>query len=529
MNEITRIHIAKVPYDIEIAAKKELERYIQTLAAYADDDEILQDIEIRITELLAERKVLTNGIIVSDDVAAIREQLGEPKDFMGEGDIAIGTDVELSDDSTRKLFRNTDSAVLGGVLSGIASFFRVNPMWVRIIFFVLLFASFGTVLLLYAVLWIAIPPARTAAEKLQMNGRSVTLSSIRELNEDEPSLTARNERATSVRRVIMLLVGTGALIASIGVLLLTIFAAFSIVQFNQWQGGIQSGVEWVYISAYILAVVAGVLLAALFAVGAYAAFIHKASRRLVVSAITIIAMGLISFGTAAGLVSYQPWQENNQMLRNTRESVVDVPTGFSGITKLIVDSKLVDVEYVVDTETHITLRALPGVGKPIITVNSTSATLGFASLTKINAWIQMKPTLIIYGPKLDSLVIQQGSVIYSANSQDLSLEMTGQSSVTLERGMFGKLSVKASDQASVNASNVTVLAADVDARTGSSVSLGTIKSLSVVQPEACPVGSNTTIVSAYGINTSTMQYNGVMINTKTHETQCGTVRIGDVY
>jgi phage shock protein PspC (stress-responsive transcriptional regulator) len=526
MKEITRIHIAKVPYDIELAAKKELERYIHNLEAYADDDDLLQDIEIRITELLTERNVLAGGIISFDDVATIREQLGEPKDFMGEGDMAIGGDIEISGDATRKLFRNTDSAVLGGVLSGVASFFSVNPTWVRLAFIILSFASFGTVLLLYIVLWIVVPPARTAAEKLQMNGRPVTLSSIRELNEIELNLTVRNERATTVRRIIMVLGGTGALIASIGVLLLTIFAAFSIIHSNEWQLGARSGVEWVYVSAYILAIIAGVLLAMLFAVGAYAAFTRKISKRLVVGAITIVVMGIVSFGTAAGIVIYQPWQDNYQMQRSIKESVVDLPVGFSGVKSLTVDSSLVNVEYVTDTASSIAVRELSGAGKPIVKVDGTNATISFESLSGINAWA-FKPVLTIHGPKLDNLVVRQGFVIYSANSQDLTLEATGQSSVVLNSGTFGNLNIKASDQSSVDASGVTVLVANVDTRTSANVSLGTIKSLSVIQSEACPAGGNTTAVSAFGVNTNKMQYNGVMMDAKTHQTNCGTVNIDD--
>ncbi|MBC7746777.1 PspC domain-containing protein [Pedobacter sp.] len=525
MNEITRIHIAKVPYDIEIVAKKQLEKYIQALAAYADDDELLQDIEIRITELLAERSVLINGIIAADDVSAIRGQLGEPKDFMGEGDIAVGHDLELSGDSTRKLFRNTDSAVLGGVLSGIASFFRVNPLWVRILFIILLFASAGTVILLYGILWIAIPPARTAAEKLQMNGRSVTLTSIRELNEDEPRLVAGYERASTARHMIMLAAGVSALAASIGALLVTIFAAFSIVQFDVW-ADIQTQVQWAYISAYILAIVSGVLLSALFAAGAYAAFARKASKRLITGAAAIIAMGLITFGAAVGLVSYQSWASNDQMQRNITESYVELPANFSAITMLTVDAPSVNIEYIVDTKTRIVLRSLPGIGEPVVSLDGTKATISFDSLAEGDFWPHMQPTLKIYGPKLDNLVVKQGQVGYYANSQDMSLETIGNGSwITLQRGTFGKLTIKASDQSSVDAANVTVLVADIVTQTGSSIELGTVKSLSVTQPEACPIGK-TTRVSVQSVSAGIIQYNGAALNAETQATYCGSIQVG---
>lgn len=84
MNEITRIHLAKVPYDIEVGAKKDLEGYLKVLELYASDEELLNDIEIRITELLAERGVSEGGVITKKDVAAVRKKLGEPEDFADE-------------------------------------------------------------------------------------------------------------------------------------------------------------------------------------------------------------------------------------------------------------------------------------------------------------------------------------------------------------------------------------------------------------------------------------------------------------
>lgn len=132
MNEITRIHIAKVAYDSELVAKTTREVH-QSLEAYTQDAEVVTDIEIRITELLAERGVAAGGVITTDDVSAIRKQLGEPYEFAGDGgDIAVGGEGAPA---PRRLYRSTDNAVLGGVLSGFAAFFNVNPLWIRLYLF----------------------------------------------------------------------------------------------------------------------------------------------------------------------------------------------------------------------------------------------------------------------------------------------------------------------------------------------------------------------------------------------------------
>ena len=58
MKEITRIHLAKVPYEIEIDAKKVLQKYLDELKKYSADEDIFSDVEIRITEILSENKLL---------------------------------------------------------------------------------------------------------------------------------------------------------------------------------------------------------------------------------------------------------------------------------------------------------------------------------------------------------------------------------------------------------------------------------------------------------------------------------------
>ena len=85
MKEITRIHLAKIPYEIENDAKKDIEKYLNALRKIADDS-IFADVEIRITEILSDIGVEANGVITKEDVEKIRAQIGEPEVFEGEGD-----------------------------------------------------------------------------------------------------------------------------------------------------------------------------------------------------------------------------------------------------------------------------------------------------------------------------------------------------------------------------------------------------------------------------------------------------------
>lgn len=80
-------------------------------------------------------------------------------------------------DFGKKMFRNPDEKVLGGVSGGIASYFNIDILVVRILFIALTFAS-GFGIFLYIILWVILPEARTLTERMQMQGEPVTLSNI---------------------------------------------------------------------------------------------------------------------------------------------------------------------------------------------------------------------------------------------------------------------------------------------------------------------------------------------------------------
>ena len=82
MHKTTRIHIAKIPYDIEPEAEAALKQYLAALRSALGADgakDTMTDIELHITEILKERGVPPNGVITSGDLQAIKTQLGDPK------------------------------------------------------------------------------------------------------------------------------------------------------------------------------------------------------------------------------------------------------------------------------------------------------------------------------------------------------------------------------------------------------------------------------------------------------------------
>jgi len=92
--------------------------------------------------------------------------------------IVIPVSSELEEESTiKKMYRDSDNKVVGGVAAGVAAFFGVNSVIIRLVFVGLTFAAFLGVVL-YVILWIALPEAKTITEKMEMQGEPVTLSNI---------------------------------------------------------------------------------------------------------------------------------------------------------------------------------------------------------------------------------------------------------------------------------------------------------------------------------------------------------------
>lgn len=544
MNEITRIHIAKTAYDIEIMAKKQLEKYIKSLETYTKDADVLTDIEIRITELLAQRGVEANGVISSDDVAAVRAQLGEPHEFAGEeGDIAVGPVAETA---SRRLYRSTDNAVLGGVLSGIAAYFNVNPLWTRLVFILLLFISFGVASVAYILFWILTPAARTATEKLQLAGKDVTVESIRELNaNEEPS--QQNRVAPAIKQVLAISLGGLSALASVGVFVGTVWmviAAFTLephfVDITNGFAGLGNESMWLVWLVFWIAAFGLLLLAGLFGLIAYAFFTKKVTKRMVVSGAVVIVLGLVSFATVVGISATQSYRVANESRALVRETTTNLPKEFAGVKTVNFEvttektsagredlfESFGTIRYVVDEgSARYELSALP-TAKPTVVVDGAGATISLVIPESFrNAFVQ--PTLTVYGPALDTVTAKRGDVSYAGVTQANLSVATEEGANTSVSGAFSKVSVAGSGSIDLGSSSVQLL--DVQAGQDMTVTAGTVRELKVTQPEVCPSGTQqeNTSVTVSGVTQKNMTYNGVDMPAKTHQTSCASVFIDE--
>jgi phage shock protein PspC (stress-responsive transcriptional regulator) len=176
MKKALQISIAQTLFTIEEDAYVRLSKYLESVRAHfaktEGHEEIVSDIEGRIAEQFAESK---HSIITLVEVEKVIAAMGHAEDLGG-----TENETEPQEKTaTKKLYRDTDNAVIGGVAAGLAKYLGIDPLWLRIIFLVLLFTTgFGFVL--YIILWIAIPEAKTPSQKLEMSGSPVNLGTLSE-------------------------------------------------------------------------------------------------------------------------------------------------------------------------------------------------------------------------------------------------------------------------------------------------------------------------------------------------------------
>lgn len=225
MNKVISINIASTSFYIDEDAYSELQAYLQKLENWFSKkeggQEIVADIESRLAELMAERISNKNSVVSKQIVTEVIQIMGQPEDFLAE-------DSESSEEkannrektskeekSNKRWFRDVDNKVLGGVCSGTAAYLNLDPVLVRIITVLIAFFSAGTVLLAYIIFWVAIPPALTTTDKMQMKGENITIKNIEKNIKEELNKVKREfskSSAKMAKRDKNLLIGIAVLI-----------------------------------------------------------------------------------------------------------------------------------------------------------------------------------------------------------------------------------------------------------------------------------------------------------------------------
>lgn len=190
MKEVVNVSLQGVSFVMEKDALELLESYLSELRSHYGEKEaeVVNDIEERVAELLIERGC-KDSVVRYMHVDEIISILGRPSQIEG----------EFKDGSTKvkkRIYRDTEKGIVAGVCSGLGAYFNMDPVWVRVLFLALSFLMTtpvfsiwktvfrvdtgwaGFLVVVYCVLWIIIPPARTISQRCQMKGESQSVDQI---------------------------------------------------------------------------------------------------------------------------------------------------------------------------------------------------------------------------------------------------------------------------------------------------------------------------------------------------------------
>ena len=175
------VNLGGYSFNIDEDAYNELKRYLRNLELHFTSEEssaeILSDIETRMAELFRAKMTGYKQVITIEDVNEVISVLGTPEDIAdNEGRSARD---KFSSPGYHRMYRDPDHRIIGGVCAGMGAYWDIDPVILRVIFAALILAG-GLGLMVYLILYIVLPEAKTTAQKIEMKGEPVNIHNIKE-------------------------------------------------------------------------------------------------------------------------------------------------------------------------------------------------------------------------------------------------------------------------------------------------------------------------------------------------------------
>lgn len=184
MNKTISINLGGFFFHIDEDAYQKLTRYFDAVKRSLSPegrDEIIKDIESRIAELFQERIKSEKQVIGLTELDEIIAIMGQPEDYKIDEEDSYSSHSSYSSTSkgkSKRLYRDKENAILGGVAAGFGHYFNIDPLWIRLGIVLIVVAGVGSPILIYLLLWIIVPEAITTSQKLEMTGEPITISNI---------------------------------------------------------------------------------------------------------------------------------------------------------------------------------------------------------------------------------------------------------------------------------------------------------------------------------------------------------------
>jgi phage shock protein PspC (stress-responsive transcriptional regulator) len=233
MNKTVNINLGGMFFHIDEDAYQKLTRYFDAIKRSLNNssghDEIIKDIEMRVSELLNEKQKSDKHVVGLKDVDEVIAVMGQPEDYIIEDELkGSQTYTDNTTRRTKKLYRDKEKGMIGGVASGLGHYFGIDAVWIRIVLILLVFAGFGTGILAYIILWIVTPEAITTSEKLEMTGEPVNISNIeKKVREEFESVSGKIKNADYDKFGNQIKTGAEKIGSSFGDFIMTVFKVFA--------------------------------------------------------------------------------------------------------------------------------------------------------------------------------------------------------------------------------------------------------------------------------------------------------------
>ena len=233
MNKTVNINLGGMFFHIDEDAYQKLTRYFdaikRSLSNSSGHDEIIKDIEMRVSELLTDKQKSDKHVIGLKDVDEVIAVMGQPEDYIIEDDLKEAqTNNNASNRKSKKLYRDKEKGMIGGVASGLGHYFGIDAVWIRIVLILLVFAGFGTGILAYIILWVVTPEAITTSEKLEMTGEPVNISNIeKKVREEFENVSGKLKNVDYDKYGNQIKTGASKLGNSFGDFIMSVFKVFA--------------------------------------------------------------------------------------------------------------------------------------------------------------------------------------------------------------------------------------------------------------------------------------------------------------
>ena len=477
MESVITISLNGYPYQLTEDAYRALRSYLDALidrfGQSNEARETYEAIEARIGELLSERQTGDEPISLStvNEVIAI---LGQPEDIDADQQREAASNARESSEEAyerernrMRLYRDVDSKIISGVCAGIAARLGTNAALIRLLFILGSFC-YGIGIIVYIVLWAAVPPARTPLQKLRMQGKPITIDSIRaEANRSfqaaRETLKGNNKNRSSdfaksfgnflaflaiglVKLVVKILGVAFILAGAIGAIALTVLLGVALIGdvsladelFGSTTGSVIALLGW-NISPYIIAIaiwgVCIVPLAAILIAGMRMLIEFRIAK---VVSVTMLIFWIVSILVLATLTPLTYWRANKQI--TSCETEYEIPMRANDTLRIDlrrIDNSSADSSFNISIAPRIDIRSTDD---SVASIRIAYEALSTADEDEVSLEE-------LYAPSIDTASATIASIKTSLKKRNSPIPLNAHAIIYLPEGTLIKLTPKAASKA----------------------------------------------------------------------------------